>query len=66
MRNEYKPTGISNSDFLLYFILFPIGAAMIQRTSETGIWLFFVAWLALCLVYGYAKKENGKDNGRRD
>jgi hypothetical protein len=61
MNNDNKIKSMSNSDFLLYLILFPFGAAMIQRTFETGIWLFFVSWIALCLVYGYAKKEDKKD-----
>jgi hypothetical protein len=61
MSDNNKTKSTSNSDFLLYFILFPFGAAMIQRTFETGIWLFFVAWLALCLVYNFAKTEDKKD-----
>ena len=61
MNDDNKIKSMSNSDVLLYLVLFPLGAALLTNVFETGIWFFFVAWIALCVVYGYAKKEDKKD-----
>ena len=54
--------GAGNVDFLLHFILFPLGAGLMTGYFEAGIWLFFLTWLALSACYYIAKKDEMEDD----